>query len=324
MNTGFAPGIVALVSAAAALASCGSDGSRRTDLGAVEAPEAGTGSPDAGETPLPPPGKLSVTACPPVPGLPPALDPRDAVTSVAATASRIYVASARAVYAFERDGACAGDIEPAFHGGALEVDQRPEALAASDSVGVVVADGRGAVLRTDDPFTSGCLATTPLRTVGLAGAFTVGAFVDPRVWVMGGRQSGCAAEPLAVPAVNELLAVGAASATSIVAVVRAGRAVSVRRYAVGSTLTASAETSDGPCSARTVVPTANGALVLDPSCGAVRQYDFTVGREVQSHGLARGAVGRGLARIPGESRAVLATTPAEGGAATLYDVVFPE
>ena len=304
---------------------CGDDTTSRDSIGPVPVADAGP-APDAPPEsgPAPPPDQLSPESCGALEEMPGAQDPLDTLTALAVTDTRIYAASSTAVLSFDRDGDCAGSLTASFQGGSIVADEPPLDLAARDDVGLVVADGRGATLKSDDPFFSKCLSLSAVRSLALPadGTTAFGAFVSPAVRRLAlAADGGCESSTAMLPGdVVSVLSIGPTlSADSMVAATRdpAG-AIHIGRYSIGANgdAEAMATVATSACSARAVVRVGATTALLDASCGRVRVVD-DAGAEIAEVEIPEGTLGRALALVPGTSRLLLATVSGAGAAPEL-------
>jgi hypothetical protein len=282
------------------------------------APQRDSGPADARQEPVSDatdakaPPELSASECPELP-LPPSADRLEALTALALTETRVYVATATKLHAFNRQGGCAGakvgdlpHIARALAPGSADsviasVTGGPD--AANGNVVLIEAGGSETTLCPDSAARS--LDHVPELDVGYA------ALVGAEIRKLRLAGPACTAEPVETgTSAADILAAAVDRVTS-------GVVVAVRRHAderlVLTRLSDGAEAT-GPCSARALIDTQLGVATLDPVCARVRFIAVDTGFERFTFSIPGGEIGRAIAAVPatGTQELALGTVDASG------------
>lgn len=341
------PASIVLLLALAALPACGEDSVAEPTSGLGVVLDASAGSDasfdtatadtgldaaiDAPSEPPPPPPELHASECP-APDLPAAASPPDAVRAVAVTETRFYVASATAVYAFERAGSCPGARAQSFgKGGVLAL--AADALAGVSADRLVVASlaspqlpdagpvpGRTVFLSSSGTVVDTCGGNETASSLALAITSGYAAF-GSRVERLSVDATHCSLTGAGFP--NDTMfaihavAVDAPGTAIVASVAIAGERPVLRRER--DTGTSELIDSGTACSVRALVRTQLGIATLDPTCSRVRFLDVPGERYRFSFD---GEIGRALAAIPGTTPEALAlVTVSDPGVAPRWRVI---
>jgi hypothetical protein len=286
---------------------------------------------DAPSEPPPPPPELRSSECP-APDLPATSNPLDAVRALAVTETRFYVATAAAVYAFERAGSCPGARATGFgSGGALAL--RSEVLAGASGDRVLVAtlpskpapeggpvQGATMLLASSGTVTDTCGDDETASSMALTNNGGYAAF-GSRVEALSVDATHCALTGAGFPnnpvfAIHAV-AVDAPGSAIVASVASAGERPVLRRERD----TGESELIDSgtACSVRALVRTQLGIATLDPTCNFVRFLDVPGERYRFSFA---GEIGRALAAIPGTNpEAIALVTVSDPGVAPRWRVI---